>query len=384
MRDKPHRFLTPKIVHHGPGALSALDGEIRKQKGTCVGLVTDPGVAEAGLCDQVLAHVTGEVLCYQGAEPEPSYALVQPCTDFLVENGCDVVIALGGGSAIDLAKMAAVMVANPGDVTDYFGVNKVSNPGIPVIAIPTTAGTGSEVSPASVFVDPNDGTKKGCRSDFVLAEVAILDPVLTLTLPQSLTASTGIDALTHAIECYTAPAATLMSDMAAERAIELIGQNLPVAYARGEDLAARDGMLMGSYLAGLALATANVGVVHALAQTCGGLYGLRHGIANSLFLPYVMAFNRIGCREKYANVAALLGERTEGLSLDEASRRAVEVVRRLTEDLGIPQHLREFDVPQEDIEMIAERCLASQHRIVVNNPRVMTAKDAAAILRKAY
>ena len=377
-------FLTTKTIIHGPGAIQRL-GEILSTFGDeDAALITDPGIASAGLCDTVAKAAGHELPIYADVEPEPPYALVADCVAFLRTHNCRMVLALGGGSAIDIAKMAAVMVNNEGEVPDYFGLNKVPKPGLPVIAIPTTAGTGSEVSPAAVFSDPRDGTKKGVRSPHILPQVAILDPELTLTLPQPLTASTGIDALTHAIECYTSLGATLISDMAAERSIALIGQWLPMAYANGTDLEAREQMLMASYLAGLALSIANVGAVHALAQTLGGLHHVRHGVANALFLPYVMEFTRLGCRAKYATVAALLGEPIDGLSLDEASTLAVEAVRRLCHDLGIPQHLRDLGVPQDSLDTIAERCLATQGRILKNNPRILTLEDAKEILRRAY
>ena len=302
-------------------------------------------------------------------------------------------IGLGGGSVIDAAKTAAAVMANDGSVPDYFGADRLPRPGLPPIAIPTTAGTGSEVSPAAVFIDPRDARKTGVRSDYLLPKAAILDPLLTLTLPQSLTASTGMDAVTHAIECYASPRAiecyaspraTVLSDMAAEKAIALIAENLPVAFARGEDVSARDGMLMGSYLAGLSLAIANVGVVHALAQTVGGMHRARHGVANALFLPHVMAFNRIGCRAKYARVAQLMGEPVEGLSLDDASEKAVACVRRLSQSLGIPQRLSELDIPEDGLDQVARRCLETWGRIATNNPRVLSLEDARRILREAY
>ena len=381
------RFVSTPIIQHGPGSLAELGGIIRGLGGGRVGLITDPGLVKVGICERVVQAVDdleGGIVWFDGAEPEPSYELVSRCVAFLRDEHCQVVIGLGGGSALDTAKMAAVMVGNEGDVSDYFGAGRVPHPGLPSIAIPTTAGTGSEVSPAAVFVDPRDGTKKGVRSDYVQPKAAILDPELTLGLPQALTASTGIDALTHAVECYTARAATLISDMTAERAIALIGEHLPVAYADGANLAARDGMLMGSLVAGMALAIANVGAVHALAQALGGSHHVHHGVANSLLLPYVMEFNRMACRDKYARVAALLGEPVAGLSENAAAERAVAAVRQLTIDLQLPQHLRELDIPEDALDDVAERTIATQGRIATNNPRAMSVEDARAILRAAY
>jgi alcohol dehydrogenase class IV len=361
-----------------------LDGEIRKLGGTCVGLITDPGVVKAGICKRVLEGVNAEVFSYEGVEPEPSCELMDGCVGFLREKGCDLVIGLGGGSAMDCAKMAALLMKNTGKVTDYFGADRVPNPGLPVIAIPTTAGTGSEASPGCVFVDPKDGVKKGVRSDFIIPEVAILDPLLTLGLPQGLTASTGVDALTHSIEVYTSLRANLISDMVAEKSIRLIGDHLRVAYSNGNDVSARYGMLMGSFLGGVCLASSNVGAVHVLAHTLGGIHKIPHGIANAVFLPYVMEFNRMACRERFAKMASFLGERVEGLSLDMASKRAVESVRNLTQDVGIPQRLRDLNIPEDSIDLIAERSIETGQRLLVNNPRVMSVEEAKELLRKAY
>jgi alcohol dehydrogenase class IV len=378
------KFLTTQVIYHGPGALARLEGEIRKLGGKKLALLTDQGVAHAGLRDKVAAAIGADLCSFDQIPAEPPYEIVEQCVAAMRDNHCNLVVALGGGSVIDTSKMAALLMANGGQVTDYFGVDKLALPGLPVIAIPTTAGTGSEVSPACVFVDSRDHTKKGVRSDFVLPRAAILDPELTLSLPQRLTASTGMDALTHAIECYTSPRATLINDLVAEKAVALIGENLRAAYARGQDLAARNGMLMGSLLAGMALAIANVGVVHGLAQTIGGMVHVPHGVANALLLPYVMAYNRIGCREKYAKVAMLLGEKTEGLSLEDASLAAVAAVRGLVQDLQLPQRLREVEVPEDLLQTVARRCMETQTRVVTNNPRTVTEDEALELLKRAW
>ncbi len=384
MSEAVNKYLCNSVVHHGPGALSMLDGEIRRLGRKCVGLITDPGVVKAGICKRVIDAINGEVFSYEGVEPEPTYELIHGCVEFLREKGCDLVIGLGGGSAMDCAKMAAVLMKNSGKVTDYFGADRVPNPGLPVIAIPTTAGTGSEASPACVFVDPEDGVKKGVRSDFIIPEVAILDPLLTLGLPQGLTASTGVDALTHSIEVYTSLRANLISDMVAEKSIRLIAEHLRVAYSNGTDVSARYGMLMGSFLGGVCLASSNVGAVHVLAHTLGGIHKVPHGIANALFLPYVLEFNRMACRERFAEMTSFLGERVEGLSLDMASQRAVESVRTLTQDVGIPQRLRDLNIPEDSIDLIAERSIETGQRLLVNNPRVMSVEEAKGILKIAY
>lgn len=384
MAEEIKKFIATPIVYHGQGALSRLSSEVEKLGGKRVGIVTDGGIVKSGIKDDVIQALNREAFWFEEVQPEPPLETVDACVEFVRKNGCDLLVGLGGGSSIDTAKMASVMVTNPGKVSDYFGVDKVPKPGIPLIAVPTTAGTGSEVSPAAVFVDTADHSKKGVRSDYLLPRLALLDPRLTVTLPRHLTASTGIDALTHAIEGYTSLQRTLMSDIMAERSMQFIEHNLREAYSHGENMSARHGMLMASYMAGITLAIANVGVVHALAQTLGGQYGVSHGVANSLFLPYVMEFNRIGCRDRYAKVALFLGESVEGLSLDEASRRAVQAVRRISQDIKIPQHLRDLDIPEDCIDVISERCLKTQGRLVALNPRSATLEDLKEILRKAY
>jgi alcohol dehydrogenase len=378
------KFATTRVIHHGPGALARLDGEVRRLGGQHVGLITDAGIVKAGIAARVREAIAGEVFCYDQIPAEPPCEAVDACAAAVKAQGCDLIVALGGGSCIDASKAVAVVLGNGGSVRDYLGLDRVPRRGLPVIAIPTTAGTGSEVSPASVLLDTQDQIKKGVRSDFLLPEVAILDPVLTLGLPQALTASTGMDALTHAIECYTALHATPLSDMLAEQAVQRVGMHLRVAYANGNDLAARDGMLLGSLLAGMTLSIANVGAIHGLAQTLGGMFHVPHGVANAILLPYGMEFNRMACQGRYARVAELLGEPVQGLSLAEGAQRAIRAVRALVGDLGLPAMLRAVGIPQEALPRIAQRCLETQGRIVGNNPRVLSAAEAEGILQAAW
>ena len=378
------KFLTTQVVYYGSGSLSKLPDEIRKHGAQKIAVVTDPGVAGAGILDRIAGAVEGDTSHFTETQPEPPVQCVDRCVEFLKHNACDMVIGLGGGSSLDTAKMAAVLVHNPGSASDYFGADRLPKAGIPVIAIPTTAGTGSETTPAAVFVDATDKVKKGVRSDFLMPVGAILDPDLTLSLPQPLTASTGIDALTHAVESYTARHATFMSDIVAERSIKLVGEHLRKAYAVPSDIKARTGMILASYLGGIALTMANVGAVHALAHTAGGMYHQSHGLLNALFLPYVMTFNRIGCREKFVKIASFLGERVADLSPEEASRRAVDAVFSLNADLDIPRKLRDLEMPKNCIDAVPEQCLKTQGRILTNNARLLSLSEARQIVENAY
>ncbi|MFP3895726.1 MAG: iron-containing alcohol dehydrogenase [Anaerolineales bacterium] len=384
MAAKVSKLSGPKVLYHGPGALSELDTAIDMLGGKRIVLVTDPGLVEAGIVDQTCESTDYELLLWDGVEPDPPYELVHQCVDFIKENECNLVIGLGGGSSMDVAKMSAALARNEGKVTDYWAANSIPKPGLPVIAIPTTAGTSSELSPNAVFTDADAQAKRGITSNYLLADVAIADATLTLGLPQPLTAATGMDALTHAIEAYVSKRATLVSDAMAEQGIALIGEYLRPAYARGQNLDARTGMMSACVFAGEALGEAGVGIVHSLAHVLGGQFQIPHGVANALLLPYVMEFNRIGCREKYAYVASLLGENVQGLSLDEASRRGVEAVRGLSQDVNIPQRLRDLDVPQEALEKVAKVCLETQDRILTNDPRTINLEEAIELLHKAY
>lgn len=384
MATKVDTFATTPIVYHGAGALEKLPGVIENLGAQRPAVFTDPGVVSAGVLDQLLSVLKEKPACFTDVEPEPPETLVETTVQFLKSNNCDLVIALGGGSVIDTAKMAAALMGNPGSIHDYWGLDKVTRPGLPLIAIPTTAGTGSEVTPAAVFRDTTANVKKGVRSLPLFPRLAILDPLLTVSLPQGPTASTGVDALTHAIEAYTAKNLTLMSDMAAEKAIEMIAANLLKAFKDGGDLAAREGMLIGSYLAGISFGVANVGAVHSIAQTIGGMYKVAHGTANAVLLPYVMAFNRVACVEKYARVAELMGENIAGLSAEEASLSAVESVRKLTKELQIPQHVSELGIKEDAIDDIAKACLESQGRLLVLNVREAGIEEVRQILKEAF
>ena len=383
MSQKVGLFGTTPLVIHGAGAIRDINSVITQHSSGTVGVVTDQGIAKSGTLDKVLGIIESKTACFKDVIPEPPKELVGELSAFLKDNDCDLVISLGGGSTIDCAKMASAMVTNTGKVEDYFGVNKLPKPGIPHIAVPTTAGTGSEASPAAVFHDNSDDTKKGARSDYLYPRVAVLDPELTLTMPKGVTAATGVDALTHGVECYTSLKATFVGDMAAEKAIELIGDNIRAAYANGDDLEAREGMLYGSYLAGISLAIANVGVIHSLAQTIGGMFKVSHGLANALLLPHGMAYNRLSCREKYANIAELLGENIEGMSLEEASVTAIRSVRNLVSQLDIPSRLQDHGISEKDINVIADLCLKTQARLLALNPRKVDKEGLVSILKSA-
>jgi alcohol dehydrogenase class IV len=293
----------------------------------------------------------------------------------------DLILGVGGGSSMDIASAVSVMCTNPGTVRYYLGVNLVKNPGIPTILIPTTAGTGAEVTPNAILTDVEAKLKKAIVSPYIFPRVAIVDPLLSVSMPPQVTSSSGIDALTHAIESYTSNKATLLTDLFAKEAIILIGRSLRTAVANGNNLQARYDMSIGSLYAGIALANAGVTAVHALAPL-GGQFKVAHGIANGLLLPYVMEFNVLGDIPKFAQIVGFLGERVEHLSLLEQAYHAAKAVRGIYKDLKIPQSLTELKVSKEAIPEMAKAAM-NVTRLMGNNPREMTVEDVERIYEKA-
>ena len=316
-------------------------------------------------------------------EPEPRIELADEGAALAVKNKCDMVIGIGGGSAMDVAKAIAVIATNKGAATDYLGLNKIPKAGLPKIMIPTTAGTGSEVTFTAVFVRKNLKKKEGMNSPYLYPELALLDPELTLTLPPAPTAQTGLDALCHAIESYTSINSSPMSELFSLEAISLIAENLRACVHDGKNIAARERMLLGSLYAGIGLANAGVTAVHSLSYPLGGKYGVGHGLANTMLLPPVMAFNLPGALEKFADVADAMGECTEGLPAREAAYLAVDAVEALIEDCGVDSSIRDFGVEEKDFPALADVAMTVA-RPLENNPRKMTKEDMIAIYAEAF
>jgi alcohol dehydrogenase class IV len=376
-------FKTAGMVFHGEGSISKITEILEAISSRKIGLIADPGLQSTGILTKIRELIQKEVEEFNKVEPEPSKELVEDIVKIFKPKGIDTIIAIGGGSAIDIGKMVATLLKNEGNVSDYLGVNKVPKAGVPLIVIPTTAGTGSEVSPAAVFHDKSDNTKKGVRSDYLYPTYVILDPELTYSLPSFLTASTGMDALTHAIEGLTSKNRTIISDLFARESISMIGENIRKAYASGRDPGSRRDMQMASYFAGITLAIANVGVVHALAQTIGGMYKISHGVANAFLLPHGMEFNLPACVQEYGLTASLLGVDTEGMSDLEAARSGIEAVRSLVQDLEIRRAPELKKLKGANPGEIANRCLKSQERLLVLNPRDITETGLEKIMAAA-
>ncbi len=379
-------FTGAKKIVFGNGSILTLASHVKDHHAQNPLIVIDKNLAKTGLQERIASILVSEGIkftVFDKVEPEPRIELADEGAALAVKNKCDMVIGIGGGSAMDVAKAIAVIATNKGAATDYLGLNKVPKAGLPKIMIPTTAGTGSEVTFTAVFVRKNLKKKEGMNSPYLYPELALLDPELTLSLPPAPTAQTGLDALCHAIESYTSINSSPMSEMFSLEAIALIAENLRTCVHDGKNIAARERMLLGSLYAGIGLANAGVTAVHSLSYPLGGKYGVGHGLANTMLLPSVMAFNLPGAQEKFTDVADAMGECTEGLPAREAAYLAVDAVEALIEDCGVDSSIRDFGVKEEDFPALADVAMTVA-RPLENNPRKMTKEDMIAIYAEAF
>ena len=384
---KSFAFTGAKKILFGNGAFDSLADHIAELKASRPLIVLDKNLAATGIKDRLKEILNKEglkaTIFNQHVEAEPRLEVADEGAKAALKGKCDCIVGIGGGSAMDVAKAVAVLAANNGKAIDYLGLNKVPGPGLPKIMVPTTAGTGSEVTFTAVFVRPELQKKEGINSPYLYPEIALLDPMLTLSLPPVATATTGIDALCHAIESYTSVIASPMSEMFSLDAIQLISENLRACVHNGADLEAREKMLLGSLYAGLGLANAGVGAVHSLSYPLGGKYGVSHGLANTVLLPYVMSFNLPGALEKFVVIAEAMGEITDDMPLREAAYLAVEAVQTLIEDCGVFTTLEDLSIPESDFPEIAKAAMTVT-RPLENNPRKVTVEDAIEIYGEAY
>ncbi len=378
-------FTGAKKIVFGKSSFSSLPDQVRELGGRRPLVVMDRNLADCGYREEVAKVLGGAGTRYSlfdRVEPEPVLALAEEGTKAALKGKCDCVIGIGGGSALDCAKAIAALAANGGKAADYLGLNKVPGPGLPKIMVPTTAGTGSEVTFTAVFVRPELKKKEGMNSPYLYPEVALLDPLLTLSLPPGPTATTGIDALVHAIESYTSLNSSPMSELISLEAIRLISENLRTCVHNGGDVDAREAMLLGSLYAGLGLANAGVGAVHSLSYPLGGMYGVPHGLANSVLLLPVMEFNLPGALEKFSVIAEVMGENTQDLTVRDAAYLSLEAVEALIEDCGIPLGLEALGITEEDFPALADVAMTVK-RPLENNPRKVSREDAIGIYKRA-
>lgn len=376
----------PTRIFFGVNAVNQLGEIITELGGRHVFVVIDPGLKQAGINKHIATILNKAKIPYTlftKVTPEPGLKLADQGLKLAKKNKADCVVGVGGGSALDIAKAVSILLTNGGKAEDYLGLGKIKKPGVPKIMIPTTAGTGAEVTFTAVFINEKTNSKGGMNGDPLYPDATILDPALTISLPPHVTAATGIDAFTHALEAFVSTQSHTISDMYALEAIDLINKNLGMAYANGTNLEARSAMLMGSLLGGKALATAGVGLVHAMAYPLGGMFNTAHGLANAVLLPYVVEYNIIGNPEKFATVAQVMGYETEGLTLREAAQLTVEAIHQLNADVGIPNSLEALNISADKIPEMAKIALTVT-RPVENNPRKPTEDDVIAVYEAAF
>jgi len=373
--------FSPGKIIFGNGTVAQVGSEVQQMKGVKCLLVTDPGVAGAGLLSGVETSLTEAGVAFvrfDQVEPEPRSHIIDDGAALYRDEGCDVIIGVGGGSSLDVAKGISVLAANEGSILDYVGLNCVPRRGAPMILIPTTAGTGSEVTRGLVMTDEAQQIKCVVFSPFLLPEVALVDPELTWSMPPVVTADSGMDSLVHAIEAYVSTGATPLSDMWAEEAIRLIGGFLPVACAKGGNSEARYRLCMAALLSGLAFTNAGLGAVHALAYPLGTDYHMTHGRTNAIMLPHVMKFNLSGNPLKYRRVAELLGENTGGLSDLTGAALSIDAVLELLAAINVSCRLSDYKIGETDLKQLVAGAMR-QERLFVPNPRDLTEDDVRSI-----
>lgn len=376
---------TPAQITLGDGAASTVGTEAKRLGGTHAFVISDPMLQQMGTTGQIVSSLAEQgvgATVYTAIEPEPSAQSVYPCLEASRAAGCDIVVGLGGGSALDTSKAVAMLLRNEGKLEDYLGIGLVKHRGVPSVLVPTTAGTGAEITANALFYIPELKDKRAIVSPHIIPDVAIIDPLLTLTVPPGVTAATGVDALCHAVEAYTSVNASVLTDPYALEAIRIIGANLRTAVADGSDLAAREAMAKASLLAAIALAGAGVTAVHALAYPVQGLHRVAHGVANSLLLPYVLEFNALSNLPKFARIAEALGEPIQGMSPRAAAALSAVACRLLSEDVGIPRRMRDIGIKEQDVDGLVEGAM-KQTRLLANNPRGIRPEDAREIFTRA-
>jgi len=377
-------YFMPTVNLMGAGAAKKVGEQVKSLGGKHALIVTDVVLNKMGMADTIKGYIEAEgikVTIYDGAEPNPTDKNVHDGVKVLQDSGCDVIISLGGGSPHDCAKGIGIVAANGGNIRDYEGVDKSTKPMVPLIAVNTTAGTASEMTRFCIITDTDRHIKMAIVDWRCTPNVAINDPLLMLAKPPALTAATGMDALTHAVEAYVSTIATPVTDSAALMAIKLISENLRTAVANGSNFEARDAMAYAEFLAGMAFNNASLGYVHAMAHQLGGIYNLPHGVCNAILLPHVERFNLTANPKRFADIAVAMGENIDGLSVRDAADKAIAAIEKLSADIGIPAGLKELGVQEKDIKVMAEN--AMKDACSLTNPRLATLDDIIRVYKNA-
>jgi alcohol dehydrogenase len=378
------RIYLPPLSIIGPGALNDLGDELKGLPYKKALFVTDKVLVKIGVAKKVIDVLQAsniEVVTFDNVQPNPTVKNVNNGLKMLKENDCDFILTLGGGSPQDCGKAIGILATNGGDIKDYDGIHKSEKISLPIIAINTTAGTASEVTINYVITDVKRQVKMVMVDKNCLVSIAVNDPELMLGKPADLTAATGMDALTHAIETYVTKGAFEWSDALALEAIKLISQSLEQAVNNGSDLEARSKMAWGQFIAGQAFSNAGLGFVHSMAHQLGGMYDLPHGVANAILLPHVEKFNIPSCTYKLKRVARAMGVGVLDMSDEEGANAAIEAIKELSKSVGIPSGLKELGVKAADFEVMAKNAIADV--CTGGNPKDVTVEDAIAIYKAA-
>ena len=375
------KILPLPEIYSGQDSLYEIKGILNKINALKIMVITDQGIVNAGIykkLEAVIKQEDKEIILFDKVLPDPSIELVESAVNIARKLEIDAVIGIGGGSSIDTAKVVAALIPNTKNISQYIGTELIEQDSLPIIAIPTTAGTGSEVTPIAILSDEKEQLKKGIVSSKIIPDFAILDPLLTTGLPPKVTAATGMDALIHAIEAFTSLNSNIYTDMLALKAIKIITENIREVYNNGANIIARNNMLSGSLLAGMAFANAGVAAVHAFAYPLGGMFHIPHGLANSVMLSSIMEFNLEGSENKYIQIANIITGKEEN-----DPTIAVSGMVNLCRDLDIPMSLVELNIPESSITQMAEAAMKVT-RLLANNPRKITFDDAVELYKKAY
>ncbi len=378
-------FFIPRVTLMGVGAHKEIGERVKALGGKKPFICTDKGITGAGITDQIAKIIKKDVgvdcVVFDDTIPNPTDKNVEAGLKVYKDNKCDLIISLGGGSSHDCGKAIGVVATNGGKIHDYEGIDKSIKPMPPFIAVNTTAGTASEMTRFCIITDTSRKVKMAIVDWRVTPNLAINDPLLMAGMPPGLTAATGMDALTHAVEAYVSIIATPVTDACAIKAMQLISEHLRAAVANGGDMVARDGMAYAEYLAGMAFNNASLGHVHAMAHQLGGFYDLPHGICNAILLPHVERFNMIAKMDRFVDIAIALGEPVEGLSIRAAAEKALDAIKQLSKDVGIPSGLKELGVKEKDLKTMAEN--AQKDACGLTNPRCPKLEDVIEIYKWA-
>jgi len=381
------RIVLNEMSYFGAGSRAVLADEIRKRGLKKVFVVTDKDLVRFGVVAKVTDMLDVEKIEYNifsDIKQNPTVVQVKEGVKAFIQSGFDVIVAIGGGSSIDTAKAIGIIVANPefSDVVSLEGVANTKNKSVPIIALPTTAGTAAEVTINYVITDEENVKKMVCVDPNDIPVLSIVDAELMLSLPPGLTAATGMDALTHAIEGYITKGAWEMSDMFELKAIEMIAKHLPIVVENPSDVVARDGMAVAQYIAGMGFSNVGLGLVHGMAHPLGAYYDIPHGIANALLLPVVMQYNAESSIDKYVDIARAMGVKVDNLSPQKAAQAAVDAVKSLATRVGIPERLRDLNVKEEDLERLAKS--AFEDVCTPGNPREVKLSEISDLYKKAF